>query len=415
LYSKQLSYGGIILKILVINAGSSSLKYQLIDMNGEKMIAKGNCERIGIDGKIGGSTADGRKFSYEVNLPNHTSAFLEVKKVLTEGSCKVVDSLDEISAVGHRIVQGGSLFNKSVLVTDEVVKGIDSLCDLAPLHNPAHIQGINASREVFGNDIPEVVVFDNAFHSTMPPEAYIFPVPYEYYEKYKVRRYGFHGTSHRFVSARCAEVMGQDIEELKIITCHLGNGSSITAVKYGKVIDTSMGLTPLDGFIMGTRCGAIDPSVVTYLQEKEGWTPDETDIILNKKSGVLGISGVSSDDRDVLAAEKAGNERAALARRIQRYEIRKCIGSYVAAMDGVDAIVFTGGIGENTVDLRSGVCNNLTYLGIKIDEEINNKLIKGAEGEISTPDSRVRVFVLPTNEELVIARDTKEIVEALKK
>ncbi|NLB36019.1 MAG: acetate kinase [Clostridiales bacterium] len=403
------------MKILVINAGSSSLKYQLIDMNGEKMIAKGNCERIGIDGKIGGSTADGRKFSYEVNLPNHTSAFLEVKKVLTEGSCKVVDSLDEISAVGHRIVQGGSLFNKSVLVTDEVVKGIDSLCDLAPLHNPAHIQGINASREVFGNDIPEVVVFDNAFHSTMPPEAYIFPVPYEYYEKYKVRRYGFHGTSHRFVSARCAEVMGQDIEELKIITCHLGNGSSITAVKYGKVIDTSMGLTPLDGFIMGTRCGAIDPSVVTYLQEKEGWTPDETDIILNKKSGVLGISGVSSDDRDVLAAEKAGNERAALARRIQRYEIRKCIGSYVAAMDGVDAIVFTGGIGENTVDLRSGVCNNLTYLGIKIDEEINNKLIKGAEGEISTPDSRVRVFVLPTNEELVIARDTKEIVEALKK
>lgn len=403
------------MKILVINAGSSSLKYQLIDMNGEKMIAKGNCERIGIDGKIGGSTADGRKFSYEVNLPNHTSAFLEVKKVLTEGSCKVVDSLDEISAVGHRIVQGGSLFNKSVLVTDEVVKGIDSLCDLAPLHNPAHIQGINASREVFGNDIPEVVVFDNAFHSTMPPEAYIFPVPYEYYEKYKVRRYGFHGTSHRFVSARCAEVMGQDIEELKIITCHLGNGSSITAVKYGKVIDTSMGLTPLDGFIMGTRCGAIDPSVVTYLQEKEGWTPDETDIILNKKSGVLGISGVSSDDRDVLAAEKAGNERAALARRIQRYEIRKCIGSYVAAMDGVDAIVFTGGIGENTVDLRSGVCNSLTYLGIKIDEEINNKLIKGAEGEISTPDSRVRVFVLPTNEELVIARDTKEIVEALKK
>ncbi len=403
------------MKILVINAGSSSLKYQLIDMNGEKMIAKGNCERIGIDGKIGGSTADGREFSYNVTLPNHTSAFLEVKKVLTEGSCKVVESLDEISAVGHRIVQGGSLFNKSVLVTDEVVKGIESLCDLAPLHNPAHIQGINACREVFGKDIPEVVVFDNAFHSTMPPEAYIFPVPYEYYEKYKVRRYGFHGTSHRFVSARCAEVMGRNIEELKIITCHLGNGSSITAIKYGKVIDTSMGLTPLDGFIMGTRCGAIDPSVVTYLQEKEGWTPEETDTILNKKSGVLGISGVSSDDRDVLAAEKAGNERAALARKIQRYEIRKCIGSYVAAMDGVDAIVFTGGIGENTIDLRAGVCNNLSYLGIKIDEEMNKKLIRGAEGELSTPDSKVRVFVLPTNEELVIARDTKEIVESLKK
>ncbi len=261
--------------------------------------------------------------------------------------------------------------------------------------------------------MPEVVVFDNAFHSTMPPEAYIFPIPYEYYEKYNVRRYGFHGTSHRFVSTRCAEIMGKSIEDLKIITCHLGNGSSITAVKNGKVIDTSMGLTPLDGFIMGTRCGAVDPSAIIFLQEKEGWTPKETDNILNKQSGILGISGVSSDDRDVLAAENQGNERAALARKIQRYQIRKFVGSFAAAMDGVDAIVFTGGIGENTTDLRAGVCNNLSYLGIEINKEINNVLIRGKEGELSTKDSKVRVFVIPTDEELVIARDTKDIVESL--
>ena len=382
-------------------------------MDTEEMIAKGNCERIGVDGKIGGSTADGRKFGYEVEFKNHTEAFLEVKKVLTEGDAKVIDSLDEIAAVGHRIVQGGALFNKSVLVDEKVIEGIESLCDLAPLHNPAHIQGIRACIDVFGKDLPQVAVFDNAFHSTMPPEAYIFPVPYEYYEKYKVRRYGFHGTSHRFVSARCAEVMGKDIKDLKIITCHLGNGSSITAVKGGECVDTSMGLTPLDGFIMGTRCGAVDPSVITFLQEKEGWTPAQTSEILNKKSGVLGVSGISSDDRDVLAAEEAGNERAHLARSILKYQVRKVIGSYVAAMDGVDAIVFTGGIGENTTDLRADVCKNLTYLGVEIDEAKNEVLRKGKEGELSLPTSKVRVFVLPTNEELVIARDTKAIVEAM--
>ena len=382
-------------------------------MNTEEMIAKGNCERIGVDGKIGGSTADGKKFGYDVEFKNHTEAFLEVKKVLTEGDAKVIDSLDEIAAVGHRIVQGGALFNKSVLVDEKVIEGIESLCDLAPLHNPAHIQGIRACIDVFGKDLPQVAVFDNAFHSTMPPEAYIFPVPYEYYEKYQVRRYGFHGTSHRFVSARCAEVMGKDIKDLKIITCHLGNGSSITAVKGGECVDTSMGLTPLDGFIMGTRCGAVDPSVITFLQEKEGWTPAKTSEILNKKSGVLGISGISSDDRDVLAAEEAGNERAHLARSILKYQVRKVIGSYVAAMDGVDAIVFTGGIGENTTDLRADVCKNLTYLGVEIDEAQNEVLRKGKEGEISLPTSKVRVFVLPTNEELVIARDTKAIVEAM--
>ncbi len=403
------------MKILVINAGSSSLKYQLIDMDTEEMLAKGICERIGIDGVISGSTADGRKFKYEVELKDHTAAFNEVNKNLTSGDCKVLDDISEISAVGHRIVQGGALFKESVLVTEEVIAGIESLIDLAPLHNAAHIQGINACRSVFGKELPEVVVFDNAFHSTMPPEAYMFPLPYEYYEKYKVRRYGFHGTSHRFVSARCAEVMGKELKDIKLITCHLGNGSSITAIKDGKVIDTSMGLTPLDGFIMGTRCGGVDPSAIVYLQKKEGWTPEQTSEIINKKSGSLGISGVSSDDRDLIAAAEAGNERAALARSIQRYQVRKFIGSYVAAMDGVDAIVFTGGIGENTTDLRADVCNHLTYLGVKIDEAVNEKMRRGAEGEISTPDSKVRVFVLPTNEELLIARDTKAIVEKLGK
>lgn len=401
------------LKILVINCGSSSLKYQLFDMDNEAVLAKGNCEKIGNETSFIGGSANGEKFETPVFMSNHTEAFLQVKKALTEGASKVINDLSEISAIGHRVVQGGALFKESTLVTDEVIKGIESLCDLAPLHNPAHIQGIRACVDVFGESVPQVVVFDNAFHSTMPAEAYMFPIPYEYYEKYAIRRYGFHGTSHRFVSARCAEVMGKNIEDLKIVTCHLGNGSSITAVKGGKCIDTSMGLTPLDGFIMGTRCGAVDPSVVTYLQQKEGWTPAETDTILNKKSGVLGISGVGSDDRDVSAAEAEGNERAHLARSIQKYQVRKLIGSYVAAMDGVDAIVFTGGIGENTIDLRADVCNNLSYLGVELDAEANEIMRRGKEGEISTANSKVKVFVLPTNEELVIARDTKDIVEAM--
>ncbi len=401
------------MKVFVINAGSSSLKYQLIDMETEKMIAKGICEKVGFAGQIDGKTADGRSFFYEVPLKNHTEAFIEVKKALTEGDCKVIDDLSEIGAVGHRIVQGGALFQKSVLIDEKVIEGIESLCDLAPLHNPAHIQGIKACFEVFGPDVPEIAVFDNAFHSTMPEEAYTFPIPYEYTEKYQIRRYGFHGTSHRFVSARCAEVMGKDIKDLKIVTCHLGNGSSITAVKGGKVIDTSMGLTPLDGFEMGTRCGAVDPSAILFLMEKEGWDAKTTSDVLNKKSGYLGVSGVSSDDRDLLKAIDEGNERAALARKILKYQVRKVIGSYIAAMDGVDAIVFTGGIGENTTDLREDVCENLTYLGVKFDKEINNSLIRGKEGEISTADSAVKVFVLPTNEELAIARDTKEIAENL--
>ena len=396
------------MKILVINAGSSSLKYQLIDMDGEQLIAKGICERIGIDGRISGSTTDGRKFKYDVTLENHTAAFLEVKKALTSGDCKVIDDLSDISAVGHRIVQGGSLFKESVLVDEDVIAGIESLCDLAPLHNAAHIQGIRACREVFGEDVPEVVVFDNAFHSTMPPEAFLFPLPYEYYEKYKVRRYGFHGTSHRFVSARCAEVMGVDLKDIKLITCHLGNGSSITAIKDGKVIDTSMGLTPLDGFIMGSRCGGVDPSAITYLQEKEGWTPAETAEILNKKSGVMGVSGVSSDFRDLEEAFEQGNERAGLAVDMFNYGVKKLIGAYAAAMGGVDAIIFTAGVGENSASQRMAIASGLEFMGVKMDEDANK--VRGEERVISAPDSKVTVLLIPTNEELMIAMDTEMLV-----
>jgi len=401
------------MKILVINAGSSSLKFQLIDMNGEIVIAKGTCGRVGAEmGEFDIKTEKG-KFEKEVAMADHTAAFQVVKEALTSGETKVIDSLDEISAIGHRVVQGGALYKESTLVTDEVIEGIKSLCDLAPLHNPAHIQGINACMEVFGKDVPEVVVFDNAFHSTMPEEAYMFGIPYEYYEKYQIRRYGFHGTSHRYVSAECAKIMGKDIKDLKIITCHLGNGSSITAVKGGKVIDTSMGLTPLDGFIMGTRSGNLDPSVVTFLQEKEGWTPAETNAILNKKSGVFGISGGLSDDRDILKAADEGDARAELAKKMLWYQIRKYIGQYIAAMQGVDAIVFTGGIGENSQPLRQNICESFGYIGVTFNAEENTKAIRGKGGELSGPDSKVKVYVIPTNEELMIARDTKEIAESL--
>ncbi|MDR0883528.1 MAG: acetate kinase [Oscillospiraceae bacterium] len=399
------------MNILVINAGSSSLKYQLIDMQGEKLVAKGICERIGIDGKLSASTADGRSLELDVKMSSHTEAFLQVKLALTEGECKVLDSLEEIGAIGHRVVQGGALFQESVRIDEKVIAGIESLHDLAPLHNPAHIQGIRACIGVFGSDVPEVAVFDNVFHATMPPESYLFALPYEYYEKYGVRRYGFHGTSHRYVSARCAELLGKPLADFKLITCHLGNGSSITAIQDGKVLDTSMGLTPLDGFMMGTRCGAVDPSAVLYLMEKEGWSIKQAGDVLNKESGYLGVSGVSSDDRDLLAAIENGNERAALARNMLRYQVRKVIGSYVAAMNGLDALVFTGGIGENTFDLRQNVCEHLGYLGVRIDNERNAQLRRGSEGEFSTPESQVRVFVIPTNEELLIARDTLAIAQ----
>lgn len=409
------------MKILVINAGSSSLKYQLIDMENEKMLCKGNCERIGLEmGLFGHKTADGRSKNIEVPMKDHTAAFEQVKNALMDSEVGVLKSLDEVSAIGHRIVQGGAIFSESVLVDEKVIEGIESLIPLAPLHNAAHVQGIRACRSVFGEDVPEVVVFDTAFHSTMPPEAYMFAIPYEYYEKYHVRRYGFHGTSHRYVSHRCAELMGKPIEDLKIVSCHLGNGSSITAVKNGKVIDTSMGLTPLDGFMMGTRSGALDPSVVTFIAEKENMSPFDMSELLNKKSGLLGISGISSDDRDVSKAEAAGDERAILAHKMLVYEIKKFIGSYVAAMDGCDAIIFTAGLGENQFQHRSNICKGLTYLGVELDEELNKQFVGGkggdnGAGEISTPNSKVKVFVIPTNEELVIARDTRDIVEKLHK
>ena len=402
------------MKILVINAGSSSLKYQLIDMNGEVVLAKGNCERIGIDGRIKHATHDGRSFTAEISMPDHTTALQCVMNALLKGEGKVIDSLSEISAAGHRIVQGGSIFDRSVLVTEKVIEDIDSLTELAPLHNKAHVQGIRACVSCLGPDVPQAVVFDTSFHQTMPPEAFLFALPYEYYEKYKIRRYGFHGTSHRYVSARCLELLQMEKEGSRIITCHLGNGSSITAVKDGKCIDTSMGFTPLDGFMMGSRTGTLDPSVVTYIMEKEHLSAHELSELFNKKSGALGISGVSSDNRDVEAAAAQGNERAKLAIQMMYYQIRKFVGQYIAALGGVDAIVFTGGLGENVAPLREDVCKWLAFAGVKIDNALN-ATVRSRECELSTPDSKVRVLVIPTNEELVIARDTQELVRDLVK
>ena len=402
------------MKILVINAGSSSLKYQLIDMDNEEMLCKGNCERIGIPGGIfTHKTADGRALDKKVNMLDHTAAFTQVKDALLDPEFGVIKSLDEISAVGHRVVQGGAIFSKSELVTEKVIEDIESLIPLAPLHNKAHVQGIRACRDLFGPELPEAVVFDTSFHATMPKKAYIYSIPYEYYEKYAVRRYGAHGTSHRYVSARCAELMGQDIKDLKIITCHLGNGSSITAVEGGKCIDTSMGLTPLDGFMMGTRSGTLDPSVVTFIMEKEHLTPGEMDQVLNKKSGLLGVSGVSSDDRDVTTARQEGNARAKLAQDILEYQVSKFVGGYMVSLGGCDAIVFTAGVGENQTAHRAEICKYLEFAGVKLDPQKNEEMTLGKEGEISAPDSKIKVFVIPTNEELVIARDTKALVEAL--
>lgn len=403
------------MKILVINAGSSSLKYQLIDMNDESVMAKGNCERIGLQGGIFSyKNHSGQEKNQDVEMKNHTEAFLKVKDALLDPEVGVIKDLKEVSAIGHRVVQGGAKFTESVLITEAVLAGIEEQIPLAPLHNPAHIEGVRACQDVFGKEVPEIAVFDTAFHATMPPKAYMYPIPYEYYEKYDIRRYGFHGTSHRYVSARCAEAMGRPIEELKIITCHLGNGSSITAVKNGQVVDTSMGLTPLDGFMMGTRCGSLDPSIVTFLQEKEKLSPKEMDTILNKKSGLLGISGISSDDRDVTKAELEGNPRAALAHDILLYQITKYIGSYVAAMDGCDAIVFTAGLGENHVSHRQKICDGLGFFGVEADLAKNEEMVRGKGGEITKPTSKIKVFVIPTNEELVIARDSRRILESQK-
>ncbi|MBS7370649.1 MAG: acetate kinase [Oscillospiraceae bacterium] len=402
------------MKILVINAGSSSLKYQLIDMDGEKVIAKGNCDRIGIDGHIKHTTFDGRTVDTDCTFPTHTEAFEKLVEVLTTGDAAVIKSMDEIGAVGHRIVQGAELFSKTTLVDDSVIQAIDDLAELAPVHNHAHALALRACKKVIPETTPQVVVFDTAFHQTMPEKAFMFGMPFECYEKLHVRKYGFHGTSHRFVSMALAQAMGKDIKDLKIVSCHLGNGSSITAVDGGKSVDTSMGFTPLDGVIMGTRAGCVDASAVTYVASKMGFSPAEMSDYLNKKSGFLGISGISSDNRDISAAAEHGDKRAKLAGEMLRYEIKKYIGSYAAVMNGLDAVLFTGGIGENSDDLRADVCRDMEFLGIKLDENAN-KGLRGKLAKISAPDSKVEVWVVPTNEELLIARDTKELVEGLKK
>ena len=402
------------MKILVINAGSSSLKYQLIDMTNEKVLAKGNCERIGTDGAfIGFKTPDGKKIERKTQMLNHTQAFEAVKNALIDAEYGAIKSLSEVTAIGHRVVQGGSYFDKSVLVNNDVINKIKELAPLAPLHNPAHIQGIEACTRVFGAKVPQVAVFDTAFHQTMPEKAFMYAIPYKYYEKFGVRKYGFHGTSHRYVTDKMADLMGRKKEELKLITCHIGNGSSITAVKNGKVIDTTMGLTPLGGFMMGTRSGSLDPSVVTFIAEKEHLTPDELSKILNKESGLLGVSGVSSDDRDVSAAEADGNLRAHLAHEMLYYQIAQYIGSYYVALGGCDGIVFTAGLGENQPQLREKVCDYLAFLGVKLDKEFNAKAMRGVTGTLSAPDSKIRVELIATDEEMVIARDTKAIVETL--
>ena len=397
------------MKILVINAGSSSLKYQLIDMETEKVLAKGLCERIGIDGHLKHTPlVEGKAvFNEDVAMPTHSEAIAAVIDKLTSPQYGVVNSMKEIDAVGHRVVHGGEKFASSVLINDEVMKAIEECTPFAPLHNPANITGINACRAVMGN-VPMVAVFDTAFHQTMPGKAFMYALPYQYYLSNGIRRYGFHGTSHRYVSSRCAELMGKPIEELKIITCHMGNGSSIAAVDHGKCIDTSMGFTPLVGLPMGTRCGDLDAGIIQFLMNKYGYSIDEMLNILNKKSGVLGVSGVSSDFRDLDKAAAEGNERARLALDMFQYWVAKVAGSYVAAMNGVDAIVFTAGVGENDGQTRAAISKYFGYLGVEIDPAANAK--RGEDVMISTPESKVKVFVIPTNEELVIARDTRDIV-----
>ena len=401
------------MKVLVINAGSSSLKYQLIDMETEAVLAKGLCERIGIDGHLKHTPLVGGKpvFNEDIALPTHSEAIAAVIDKLTSEEYGVVKSMSEIDAVGHRVVHGGEKFACSVRITDEVMKALEDCTPFAPLHNPANITGINACTAVMGKDVPQVAVFDTAFHQTMPAKAFTYAVPYDYYKNDGIRRYGFHGTSHRYVSARCAELMGKPIEELKLISCHMGNGSSICAIDGGKSVDTSMGFTPLVGLPMGTRCGDLDPGVMQFIMNKYGMNIDEMLNVLNKKSGVLGVSGVSSDFRDLEAAAEEGNERAKLALDMFDYSVAKVVGSYAAAMNGVDAIVFTAGVGENAPTTRAGICQYLGFLGAELDEEANAK--RGDDRLISKPGSKVQLWVIPTNEELVIARDTRDIVSAL--
>ncbi len=397
------------MKILVVNAGSSSLKYQLLDMTDESVIAKGNADRIGVDGHISAKTGDGRKLEADCSFPTHTEAFEKLVEILTTGETKVIDSMSEITAVGHRVVQGAEIFKETCLATDEVIDQIDGLAELAPVHNHPHALALRACKEVLPEGTPQVVVFDTAFHSTMPRKAYLFGLPYECYKDLHVRKYGFHGTSHRFVTAKLAELMGKDIKDLKIVSCHLGNGSSITAVEGGKSVDTTMGFTPLDGLVMGTRCGAVDPSAILFVMKKLGLSPDEMTAYTNKKSGFLGLSGISSDNRDIQKAASEGDERAQATCEMLAYQIKKYIGAFAAAMNGVDAVIFTGGIGENAPEVRRDVLTDAEWLGIKLDAEANK--CRGEIKKISAADSKVEVWVVPTNEELLIARDTLALVK----
>ena len=398
------------MKVLVINCGSSSLKYQLIDMVNEEALAQGLVERIGIEGSVLTQKVEGKdKYIVKEEMKDHKDAIRLVLEALVDENNGVIKSMDEISAVGHRVVHGGEKYKESVVINDEVKANIEECFKLAPLHNPANMIGIKACEELMPNT-PMVAVFDTAFHGTMPEEAYIYALPYELYQKHGIRKYGFHGTSHKYVSQKVAEVMGKDIKDLKIITCHLGNGASLCAVKNGVSVDTSMGFTPLEGVAMGTRCGNIDPAIVTFLMKEEGLSVDEVNDLLNKKSGVLGISGISSDFRDIEdAAFNKGNRRAQLALRIFEYKIRTTIGAYAAAMGGVDAIVFTAGVGENGPETREKCLEGLEFLGVEIDKEANN--VRGKIREISKAGCNVKAFVIPTNEELVIARDTLELIK----
>ena len=397
------------MKILVLNCGSSSIKYKLYNMDDNSVLAAGGVERIGLDEAfIKVTLPNGEKKKIMHDMPDHKEGVNFVFQGLLDSEIGAIKSLDEIDAVGHRIVQGGDLFEKSVIVDKSVEDGIESLCDLAPVHNAGHLKGLRAVDKLMPN-VPQVCVFDNAFHSTMPDYAYLYAIPYELYEKYHVRRYGFHGTSHRYVSQRVCEYLGRDIKTQRIITCHIGNGASVSAVKFGKCVDTSMGLTPLAGVMMGSRSGDIDPSAVTFLMEKLGKKPQEMADFLNKESGVLGITGISSDMREIENAAAEGNERAKLALKMYNYRIKKYIGAYAAAMGGVDIIVWTAGVGENQIGTRLEACSDLEFLGIKIDEEANK--VRGEEAIISTPDSKVTVCVIPTDEELMIAKDTMALLQ----
>ncbi len=400
------------MKILVINAGSSSLKFQLIDMENESVIAKGICEEIGGKSRFKLKVPGREDYKTDDNLPTHAEALQIVLDSLVDEKIGVIKSVDEIGAVGHRVVHGGEKVYDSVLIDDHVMAVLDECSDLAPLHNPANMKGIVECQKIM--NVPQVGVFDTGFHHTMPDYVYTYGLPYEYYEKYRIRRYGFHGTSHRYVSQRAIAMLGGKAEGTKIVTCHLGNGASISAVKDGKCLDTTMGVTPLEGIMMGTRCGSIDPAIIPYLMRKgELKDADDIDKMMNKKSGMLGVSGVSSDNQEIEKLSAAGDKRAILVENMYSYQLTKLVGGYIAAMGGANAIVFTGGIGENNGKYRKYVCEKLAFLGVKIDEEKNK--IRGQEIDISTPDSSVRVFVIPTNEELVIARDTMEIVNSLNK